>query len=269
MSQDSLKAKLRRGELTIGSWITLGHSSIAEIMVRAGFDWLTVDLEHSAITLAEMQRLVQVIELAGCPPLVRVGENDPNLIKRVMDTGAHGVIVPMVNSAKAAQAAVSAVRYPPAGTRGVGLARAQGYGASFEQYRKWLEKEGIVIVQIEHIDAVDHLEEILSVEGVDGLLVGPYDLSGSLGIPGDFEDPRVKRALVKIQEVAQKKKIAPGVHVIPPDPELLLAHVRGGFRFIAFSSDILLLGENCRSRLQAIRQGVSSKNSSRGVSLHA
>ena len=254
-SRTSLKEKLRRGELTIGSWITLGHPSIAEIMVRAGFDWLTVDLEHSAITLSEAQRLIQVIELAGCPPLVRIGENDPNLIKRVMDAGAHGVIVPMVNSKQAAQAAVSAVRYPPVGTRGVGLARAQGYGASFEPYRKWLEKESVVIVQIEHIEAVDHLEEILSVEGIDGLLVGPYDLSGSLGMPGAFERPEMKRALARIQKVAKKKKIIAGIHVIPPDPQILLAQVKSGFRFVAFSIDTLFLIDNCRDRLQAARKG--------------
>lgn len=258
MNRKSLKEKLARGELTIGSWITLGHTSIAEIMVRSGFDWMTVDLEHSVITLSEVQRLIQVIELAGCPPLVRVGENNPNLIKRAMDAGAHGVIVPMINSKEAAQAAVSAVKYPPVGTRGVGLARAQGYGASFDPYRKWLAKESIVIVQIEHIEAVDHLEEILSVDGIDGLLVGPYDLSGSLGMPGNFEHPKVKRALVRVQEVAKKKKVTAGIHVIPPDPEILLTHVKGGFRFIAFSSDILFLGEICRSRLQAARKGLRS-----------
>ena len=256
MSRNSLKEKLRRGQLTIGSWMTLAHPSIAEIMVRAGFDWLTVDLEHSAMSLSDAQQLVQVIELAGCPPLVRVGENDPNLIKRVMDTGAHGVIVPMVNSKQAAEAAVSAVKYPPVGTRGVGLARAQGYGTSFESYRKWLEKESVVIVQIEHIDAVDHLEEILSVDGIDGLLVGPYDLSGSLGMPGAFEHPEVKRALMKIQKVSRKKKITAGIHVIPPDPNLVQAQVRSGFRFIAFSLDTLFLSDSCRGRLQTARDGL-------------
>ena len=130
----SLKERLRKKEVTIGSWITLGHPSVAEIMAKAGFDWLTVDMEHSAITLHQAQQLIQVIELSGVVPLVRVGENDPNLIKRVMDAGAHGVIVPMVNSKEDAEKAVRSVKYPPRGFRGVGLARAQKYGADFEGF---------------------------------------------------------------------------------------------------------------------------------------
>src|SRR3989338_2009418 len=153
----NLKEKLKNKNLTIGSWITIGHPSIAEIMVKAGFDWLAVDMEHSAITLEQAQTLIQVIELGGCVPLVRVEENNPTLIKRVMDTGAYGIIVPMVNNKSDAVKAVEAVRYPPLGKRGVGLARAQGYGISFEKYKKWLNTESVVIVQIEHIDAVRNL----------------------------------------------------------------------------------------------------------------
>ena len=121
-----LKKKLQRREVTIGGWITLGHTSIAEIMAKAGFEWLVVDMEHSVITLDIAQQLIQVIEGWGVIPLVRVGENNPNIIKRVMDAGAYGVIVPMVNSRADAEAAVKAVKYPLLGARGVGLARAQG-----------------------------------------------------------------------------------------------------------------------------------------------
>jgi 2-keto-3-deoxy-L-rhamnonate aldolase RhmA len=137
--QFSLKEKLKTQTLTIGSWITLSHPAIAEIMAKAGFDWLTVDMEHSAITLHQAQQLVQVIELSGCTPLIRVGENNPNLIKRAMDTGAHGVIVPSVDCREDALKAVRAVKYPPLGTRGVGLARAQGYGMEFEKYKEWVD----------------------------------------------------------------------------------------------------------------------------------
>src|SRR5512136_2475206 len=153
----NLKQKLRKRALTIGSWITLGHPAIAEIMAKAGFDWLTIDLEHSAITLDQTQQLIQVIELCGVTPLVRVGENGPYLIKRVMDAGAHGVIVPMVNTAEEAKRAVDAVKYPPEGRRGVGLGRAQGYGFEFEKYRDWSREKSVVIVQIEHIDAINNL----------------------------------------------------------------------------------------------------------------
>jgi 2-dehydro-3-deoxyglucarate aldolase len=175
---DSLKKKLRKNVVTVGSWITIGHAAIAEIMAKIGFDWLVIDMEHSAITLHEAQQLIQVIDLCGVTPLVRVGENNPYLIKRVMDAGSYGVMVPMVNTKEDAIKAVNAVKYPPVGTRGVGLARAQGYGMDFERYNNRLNRDSVVIVQIEHIKAVENLDDILSVDGVDAFFVGPYDLSG-------------------------------------------------------------------------------------------
>ncbi|MBI2625278.1 MAG: 2,4-dihydroxyhept-2-ene-1,7-dioic acid aldolase [Candidatus Nealsonbacteria bacterium] len=247
-----LKEALRQNKLTIGSWITLGHTSIAEIMAKAGFDWLTIDMEHSAIDLRDAQNLIKVIELSGCTPLVRVGENNPYLIKRVMDAGAHGVIVPMVNSREEAIKAVEAVKYPPHGKRGVGLARAQGYGLGFEQYKNWLVNESIVIVQIEHIKAVENLEEILKVEGVDSFIVGPYDLSGSLGIPGQFEDQRVKEALEKVTATAKKLNKTAGFHVVPPDADALKQKINEGYRFLGFSLDTLFLGTNCKKLLESL-----------------
>ena len=249
----SLKERLRKKEVTVGSWITLGHPSVAEIMAHSGFDWLTVDMEHSAITLHQAQQLIQVIELSGVVPLVRVGENDPNLIKRVMDAGAHGVIVPMVNSKEDAEKAVRSVKYPPRGFRGVGLARAQKYGADFEGYRKWNQKESVVIVQVEHIRAVENLEAILSVEDVDGFLIGPYDLSGSLGVPGQFDHPNVVAALKRVRDVSKKMNALSGFHVIPPDPAGVSKKIREGYRFIAYSLDILFLGDACRKGLKEIR----------------
>lgn len=251
---DSLKVRLQSEELTIGSWITLGHPAIAEIMAKAGFDWLTVDMEHSSITLHQAQQLIQVIELTGCIPLVRVGDNDPNLIKRVMDAGAHGVIVPMVNTKSDAEKAVKAVKYPPIGTRGVGLARAQGYGAEFERYREWVNKESIVIAQVEHIKAVENLEDILSTEGIDGFIVGPYDLSGSLGVPGQFDHPKMLAALKRIEDVSKKIKKPSGFHIILPDPEEVKDKISQGYTFIAYSLDIMFLGESCRNGIKSIRE---------------
>lgn len=250
---ESLKKKLQAGKLTIGSWITMGHHSIPEIMAQAGFEWLTVDMEHSAIDFDEAQKLIQVIDLCGTAPLVRVGENDPVLIKRVMDAGSYGVIVPMVNSRDDALKAVAAVKYPPAGTRGVGLARAQGYGYSFEEYRKWVDEESIVIVQIEHIKAVDNLEDILSVEGIDAFIVGPYDLSGSLGIPGKFEDDRFVQALSEIGRVSKQYRVCRGYHVVEPDPSQVHARIQEGYNLIAYGVDFLFLGNGCRSGLAEIR----------------
>jgi len=252
-----LKEKLRKQKITIGSWITLGHTSIAEIMAKAGFEWLVVDMEHSVITLDTAQQLIQVIEGCGVIPLVRVGENNPNIIKRVMDAGAYGVIVPMVNSKEQAEAAVKAVKYPPLGTRGIGLARAQGYGDKFDEYTGIINEESVVIAQIEHIDAVDNLESILSTSGIDGYIIGPYDLSGSLGIPGNFEHPDVLAALRKVEQACQRKGIALGMHVIQPDYRLVLEQVAKGYSFIGFSLDILFLGNTCREQMIKLKESLT------------
>ncbi|MBI1870521.1 MAG: 2,4-dihydroxyhept-2-ene-1,7-dioic acid aldolase [Chlamydiae bacterium] len=253
----SLKQKLFSNQLTIGSWITLAHTGIAEIMAKAGFDWLAVDLEHSVITIREAEELIRVIGLCGVTPLVRLTSNDPNQIKRVMDAGAHGVIVPMVNSREQAEAAVCAVHYPVRGRRGVGLARAQGYGTRFQDYLKWLQNEAIVIVQIEHIDAVENLEEIFSVPGVNGYMIGPYDLSGSLGVPGQFTHPKVLRALRRIKQVAAKMKKPGGIHIIEPDPKELKRRVKEGFHFLAYSLDIRMLDVTCRSGLAFMKKKIT------------
>ncbi len=256
MKKSTLKIKLKNSQLTVGSWITLPDTAIAEIMARSGFDWLTVDMEHSVITLDKAQELIRVIELCGVSALVRVGENNPNLIKRVMDAGAHGVIVPMVNSSDDAQNAVSSVKYPPMGLRGVGLARAQGYGLCFNEYKEWLNKNSIVIVQIEHIKAVENLEDILSVPGVDGFIVGPYDLSGSLGKPGDFKSTAMKKALREIIRVAHIMRKPAGFHVIMPSEKDLLEKVIEGYRFLGFSLDTIFLGHSCAQKLAGIKKNL-------------
>ena len=250
----NLKQKIRDRELTIGSWITIGNSIVAEIMAKSGYDWLTVDMEHSAITLDIAQDLIRVIELCKVTPLVRVGENNANLIKRVMDAGAHGVIVPMVNTKEDAQHAVMSAKYPPRGHRGVGLARAQKYGSDFEGYKNWCDNESIVIVQIEHIKAVENLEDILSVPDVDGFIIGPYDLSGSMNVPGKFDHPEVLDALKRVKEISEKKNALSGFHVIPPTVEAFQEKVDEGYKFIAHSLDILFLGDSCRNILQNIRE---------------
>lgn len=250
----ALLKKIREGELTVGSWITLAHPAIAEIMSNAGFDWLAVDLEHSVITIREAEELIRVINLAGVTPLVRLTSNNPDLIKRVMDAGSHGVIVPMVNSVEDALKAVEAVKYPPVGKRGVGLARAQGYGTRFKEYLEWQKESAVVIVQVEHINAVNNLEDIFSVEGVDGYIIGPYDLSGSLGIPGQFDHPDFMAAMDRISTVAKEMKMTGGIHVIEPEPEQLEQRINEGYRFIAYSLDIRMLDVASRNGLEHIRK---------------
>ncbi len=248
-----LKNKLKKGEITFGSWITIGNPVVAEIMANSGFEWLTVDMEHSSITLEVAQDLIRTIELSNCIPLVRISENNPIIIKRVMDAGAHGVIVPMVNTREEAERAVKSVRYPPKGFRGVGLARAQKYGFDFEGYKKWLEKESIVIVQIEHVDAVKNLKEILSVDGVDGFIVGPYDISGSLGMPGEFNNPKFKKIIKEVMDVVKNSKKPGGFHVIPPDDKEVQKFIDMGYKFIAISLDTLFLGTLCKNMLKKLK----------------
>jgi len=255
--QRGMKEKIVKRNVTLGSWITLAHPAIAEIMANAGFDWLTVDLEHSVITIREAEELIRVIELCGVTPLVRLSSNNSTQIKRVMDAGAHGIIVPMVNKEEDAVIAVESVKYPPQGTRGVGLARAQGYGTDFDNYREWLESESIVIVQIEHIRAVDNMEAIITVAGVDGFIVGPYDLSGSLKVPGDFAHPSVIEAMQEIKRVAKRLNAAAGYHVVPPDPALVTQKIEEGYSLIAYGVDFLFLGEKCRAGLEAIRESMT------------
>ena len=148
--------------------------------------------------------LIQVLDGQRCPAIVRLTSNDPDQIKRVMDAGATGVMVPMVKNAEDAQAAVQAMYYPPRGRRGVGLARAQGYGARFQQYRNWLDNNAVVVVMIEHIDAVNAIDSILSVPGVDAYIIGPYDLSGSMGHPGELDYPEVRTAIERVLEAGRR-----------------------------------------------------------------
>lgn len=249
-----LKSKLARNALTIGSWVTLGHPAIAEIMAAAGFDWLVLDMEHSVLELSEVQILIQVLDGQQCPAIVRLTSNHPDQIKRVMDAGAAGVMVPMVKTAADAEAAVQAVYYPPRGRRGVGLARAQGYGARFQEYRHWLEDNAIIVAMIEHIDAVNEIDSILSVPGIDAYIIGPYDLSGSMGRPGELDYPDVQSAIEKVREAGRRLDKPGGIHVVEPDPEALRRNIDAGFNFLGYGLDIRILDTLCRGHMQNIRE---------------
>jgi 2-dehydro-3-deoxyglucarate aldolase len=246
MARSSLKKNLKQGKICLGSWITLGNTGIAEILASAGFDWLVVDLEHSTISIEQAGELIRTIDLTGVVPLVRLTSNDINQIKRMMDAGAHGIVVPNVNSPAEAKYAVAATRYAPKGRRGVGLARAQQYGPGFNDYLEWQNESPVVIVQIEHQSALDHLEEIFAVSGVDGFIIGPYDLSCSMGMPGEFERPEFIKAMQRILEAGLKSGCPAGLHIIEPDPDLLRQVICEGYRFIAYSVDIRMLDVSAR-----------------------
>jgi len=252
MKNKGLKLKLKNRKLSIGSWITIGNSIVAELMAQAGFEWLTIDMEHSVIDMSHAQELIRIIELSDVVPLVRISNNNPDVIKHVMDAGAHGVIVPMVNSKTEAEQAVKAVKYPISGIRSVGLARAQKYGFDFNGYKEWLEKESIIIVQIEHVKAINNLEAILCTPGVDGSIIGPYDLSGSLGCPGEFNRPEVKAELQKYEKVCNHLNKPMGFHIVQPDSGMVNDYKLKGYTFLAVGLDTLYLGTKCREVLNEI-----------------
>jgi len=239
-------------DFSIGSWVTLNHISIAEIMADAGFDWLCVDMEHSVTDYFEAQQLIAIIQLKGLKAFVRVGENNSRIIKRVLDAGADGIIVPMVNTPEDAKKAVEAVKYPPKGKRGVGLARAQKYGFGFEDYKTGKANEIILIAQIEHVDAVNNLKDILAIEGIDGTFIGPYDLSGSMGKPGQYNDDDVKEVLKQYETTVRKYNKLVGYHVIEPDIQLVKDKLEKGYNFIAFSLDTLFLGHMARTEMKKL-----------------
>jgi len=252
----SLKQKLISNELTIGSWLTIPHQSVVEIMSTAGFEWLTLDLEHAAIDISQAMNMIALIQGKGMKALVRVSKNEEVIIKRMLDAGADGVIIPTVKNAAEAKQAVDFVKYPPVGKRGVGLNRAQNYGIGFQEYQDWLKDECVIIVQIEHIDSVHNLEEILAVEGVDGIIVGPYDLSASMGMPGNYEHPDVVLALKKVEETTLRLKKPLGFHVIHSDHVKTLEKIMVGYTFLAFSIDFFFLGDKARDEMNLLKQAI-------------
>lgn len=252
MLAKKIKDKLRNGIPSIGSWMSMGHTSIAEILAMAGYDWVVVETEHTAIDVSEAMRLIMAIEQRGSIPLVRLAWVDPIQAKAILDSGAAGVIVPMINTKAEAELAVQMTKYPPLGFRGVGLARAHGYGTTFNEYVEHANEDSLLILQIEHIDGVNNIEEILSVPGIDGTFIGPYDLSMSLGVPGQLNHPDVVKAKQKVLEATLRHGLAPGIHFVQPLTAIedCKQAIKEGYRFIAMGTDILFLGDSAR-KMQA------------------
>jgi len=239
---------MRRGEPSIGSWMSMAHPSIAEILAMAGYDWIVIETEHTAIDVSEVLRLIIAIEQRGSVPLVRLAWNDPIQAKAVLDSGAAGVLVPMVNTKADAELAVSMTKYPPLGSRGVGLARAQGYGINFDAYVTNANADTLLLVQIEHREAVENIEQILSVTGIDGVFIGPYDLSLSLGIPGNLNHPDILAAKQKVLTATLAHGLIAGMHFVQPQTAASDCQkaISEGYRFIALGTDILFLGDSAR-----------------------
>jgi 2-keto-3-deoxy-L-rhamnonate aldolase RhmA len=251
----AVKERLRRREASIGSWLTIAHVSIAEAIAMAGYDWVVVDTEHSAIDVSEALSLFAAIENRGAVPLARLAGIDPVQCKAVLDSGAAGVLVPMVNTKADAELAVEMAKYPPDGKRGVGLARAQGYGEYFNEYVQRANRDTLLIVQIEHKVAVENINDILSVPGIDGTFIGPYDLSMSLGIPGQISHERVAESKRRVREATLARGLSAGIHLVHPGSaaEECDVAINEGYTFIALGTDMQFLREGARTLHAATR----------------
>ncbi|OHB58680.1 MAG: hypothetical protein A2Y12_14210 [Planctomycetes bacterium GWF2_42_9] len=238
---NAVKEKLKTGQVSLGGWIQIGHPAIAEIMAQAGFDWIALDNEHGIIDFETGMNLFNAMRGTNTLPMVRVQENSEIIIRRWCDAGASGIIVPMVNTREQAIAAVAAAKYPPMGRRGFGYCRANNYGRFFDNHTQDHNDDVLVIVQIEHIDAIRNIDDILTVEGVDGAFIGPYDLSGSMGLTGQIYHPEVIAASDIMLKACKKYGKAPGIHVVPIEPERIKNFISEGFTFIAASIDSVFI----------------------------
>jgi 2-dehydro-3-deoxyglucarate aldolase len=240
---DLIREKLKSGQSSIGSWIQLPHPSIAEIMGDAGYDWIAVDLEHGSIDVSQLPNLFRALELGGTLPLARIAQGHSKDCKRALDAGAAGVIVPMIESAEHLEEIRDACYWPPAGNRGVGFSRANGFGKYFTSYS--IESQSpILVAMIENYKALDSLEDILKVKGLDAIFIGPYHLSASMGIVGQFENSEFKDVMERILQLSKKNNIPCGSHIVIPDPLLLNEQIKKGFQFIAYSIDSVFLTTN-------------------------
>ncbi len=254
----SLRQRMRAGETLLGSWINSGSPIIAELMAACGFDFLCVDVEHSAVDLPQVQQLFQAIRSGrpDCAAVVRLHGVDYAFVKRYLDAGACGVVAPLVRTREEALLLVQAAKYPPQGLRGVGFCRANDYGMRLTDECARANDEIFLAVQIEHIDAVRNIDAILSVPGIDAAFVGPYDLTASMGITAQFSHPDYRAACDVILTACRRHAIVPGIHVVSPDPAQVKARIAEGYRFIGYSLDITMLTTACTEGLAALRTTV-------------
>jgi 2-dehydro-3-deoxyglucarate aldolase len=236
----SIRKNLKHGGYSIGSWMQIPHPSIAEIMGQSGYDWVAIDMEHGAISVHQLPDLFRALELGDTLPLARVAHGNEKDCKQALDAGAGGIIVPMVESAKQLEKVRDVTRWPPAGKRGVAFSRANLFGKNFDEYIEEAQQP-LLIAMIEHINAIEKLDDILQVEGLDAILIGPYDLSASMGMTAKFEERRFLDIMRIIKDRADAAKIPCGVHVVQPDVEELNKKISNGYRFIAYSIDAVIL----------------------------
>ncbi len=247
------KDKIRSGKTQIGTIVSLSSPSVADCLSQVGYDWLWIDLEHSPMSLEEIQAILTAKQ-PDCAGLVRVPNNSDEWIKRVLDLGAEGIIVPHVSSREDALRAVMSAKYPPAGERSFGAGRAHAYGLDATHLEN-ANAITCVIVQIEDREAVKNIDEIISVEGVDGVIIGPYDLSGSFGKLGKVEDPEVRSSIDAVLSACRKKNFPAGIFALLP--EQAKNYIDLGFTLVAVGVDLHTMWTSARQKLQELKNQVT------------
>lgn len=246
----NFRTRLKQGEILYGTMLTLPLPAVAEILAAVGFDWLFVDGEHAPFQAAEITAVLQAVgDRLAC--IVRVPSADEAAIKCTLDLGPAGIIVPQIKSAEEARRVVQYARYAPLGARGVGLGRAQGYGLTFEEYLRTANEQVTLIVQAEHIRAVEEIEDIVRIPGIDAVLLGPYDLSASMGLMGDVDHPDVQRAIQQVADACRSADMPLGIFGVTA--ESLRPAVESGCRLIVAGVDTLLLARSAGEILRALR----------------
>lgn len=249
-SVSEIRALLARDEATVGTWLQIPNADVAELMARAGYDWVAVDMEHGSFGRTILPDIFRAIECGGAVPFARLAEASRTQIKAALEAGAQGLIFPMIESREQLDRAIGWSIYPgldnwegekPSEYRGVGYCRANVFGKDFDSYRAKIAGDIFICAQIEHIRAVENLESILSHPRLDAIMVGPYDLSGSMGLTGQFDHPDFKACMARIGEICQRCHARMGLHVVQPDPEELRRQVAAGCRFIAYGIDSVFL----------------------------
>lgn len=255
-----VRLALLNREPTFGSWLQIGpYPALAEILANAGYDWLGIDCEHSDIDVEGFTALARGMYGRGALPLARVRENDTLAIRQMLDAGAQGVIVPLVNTAEEAKKAVAAAKYPPIGVRGFCFSRMNDYGTKFADYAAQANDNIAVVVMIESKQAVENIDAILEVEGVDGVFIGPYDMSGSYGLIGQTDHPVIRDACQKVVAACAGHGKAAGLHLVNPAPEAIAKTIADGFTFIALGVDMVFLNQAARTALTSARQVVAGR----------
>jgi 4-hydroxy-2-oxoheptanedioate aldolase len=256
MRPNPVKRALKAGQPAVGTWLSLGSITASRFLARAGFAWLTIDIEHSLVDWETMTHMLASIADAGCTALARVPANRHDHIKRVLDNGAHGIVVPMVNSRREAEDAVSAALYPPTGTRSVGgSAHALNFAATPNDYYAHANDELLIVLQCEHIQSVENADAIFSVPGIDAIFVGPNDLAASMrskdGRPPSGEATR--EAMKHILATCKKHNVAAGVHCGTADEAL--ARIEEGWQFIAIASELKMMLNGVATEVQKLKGG--------------